>query len=136
MNGECTMSSLIYKAILSVEGHAEYFYVGQTSSTFKSRLANHKSDIKLRHRSGTALSHFIWRMKDQGKNWSIKWEKVCEAAVYNRDSKQCHLCSEEKLEILRLMQKFPNNTINKRSELLSYCHHIRREMLAYPEDPG
>ena len=35
----------------------------------------------------------------------------------------CNLCLEEKIEILNLKKMEPNNTINKRTELVSKCRH-------------
>ena len=134
LNGECFKRNMVFKAKVDVEGQGRFFYVGQTSSTFKSRLGNHKSDFNLRHRNGTTLSRFIWKLKDEGKAWTIQWEKVCEATLYCRETRHCNLCSEEKLEISKMMTEHPDNTINKRNELLNYCHHIRKEMLDHPDE--
>ena len=119
---------------MTVEGQGELYYLGQTSRTFKSRLANHLSDFRIStRRKNTALSKFIWSLAEKNANWSIAWEKVSESVVYSRESRICLLCLEEKMSILKLMQAHPDNTINQKHELLTPCCHKHKELLEYPD---
>ena len=56
---------------MTVEEKGEFYYIGQISNNFKSRMSNYLSDIKLRHRQGEALSKFIWGVKDEQKTLRI-----------------------------------------------------------------
>ena len=53
--------------------------------------------------------------------------------VYQRESRVCHLCLDEKMAILKLMTEIPDRTINKKHEMLSQCSHKRKELIDYPE---
>ena len=60
---------MVYKAVVKVEGEAEEkIYVGQTTTTFKQRLASHKNTMRyIEKRKSTVLSDFIWETKENGK---------------------------------------------------------------------
>ena len=49
----------------------------------------------------------------------MHWSVIDHAKPYQNTSKRCKLCLTEKYHILTL----PVNLINKRSELISKCHH-------------
>ena len=104
---------MVHKATVTKEGKGDYQYVGQTSTTFKARLGNHKSGFKNRNTKGTSLSKFIWRLKDEQRDWSIKWSKLSESEQYRRESGRCKLDLDEKLQIMKLMKQCPQATINK-----------------------
>ena len=104
LNGECFRKNLVYKATVNVEGKRNFFYVGQTSTTFKSRMENHFSDFKTQGRmTNTELSKCILKIKEQNLTWSISCEKLCDSEIYKRESKVCKLCMDEKIVILMMI---------------------------------
>ena len=99
---------MIYKATVNVLGRGQFFYIGQTSTTFKARLGNHLRDFKLEsRRKNTELSKFIWRLKGEMVEWHLTWEKIKSSEVFQRESKVCKLCMDEKMEIIKLMARTP-----------------------------
>jgi len=59
LNGKCMTASLIYKATVDV-GETTKIYIGQASTTFKTRFNNHKSSFKNQsQKRSTKLSGLI-----------------------------------------------------------------------------
>ena len=129
----------MYKAQVRVKDDPDVrTYVGQTSRTFKARLANHTNACKyISKRKDTALTDFIWKLKEEGKEYEVAWEKVHEGDTYRRETKRCQLCEKEKMAILEEMKR-NEHCLNRRNELLLPCIHKKKEMLAWVEmnDPG
>ena len=99
------------------------YYVGLYSTTGKERLGNHyKAFIHRRYIMDTALSQFIWELKDKGLDYEIEWVLLAKASPYNPSNKTCNLCSKERFFILR---KHWMATINKYNSLSSKCIHRR-----------
>ena len=49
-------------------------YIGLASNTFKERYLNHTSSFRnQRYKESTALSKYIWKLKDQNKPYEEKW---------------------------------------------------------------
>lgn len=96
LNGECLSKNIVYQATVTSEGRKEA-YVGLTSTTFKARLANHKRSFRSESmRAQTELSKHIWDLKDEGKDYEIKWDIVHKALPYSNVNKRCNLCIAEK----------------------------------------
>ena len=55
--------------------------------------------------------------------YNIKWDIVKQVPSYKSGGKQCSLCSNEKLYILKAEK---GSILKKRSELFSRCIHQRR----------
>ena len=69
-----------------------------------------------------------WQLKDQGKDYDIKWSIVARAAPYRPGSGFCNLCNAEKTEIAsHIMDR---RSLNKRTELLAKCRHRRKWLLS------
>ena len=62
------------------------------------------------HKNDTELSKYIWNLKDQNKDFDIKWFILKKSSGYSNVLKSCNLCLLEKLVIL-----------NKRLDLFSNC---------------
>ena len=64
LNGQgCRRKNIVYEATVTTE-QEEKVYVGLTSSQFKERYANHKSDFKYEtKKNSTALSSYIWDIR-------------------------------------------------------------------------
>ena len=83
---------------------------------------------QFRHKScrkSTELSKYIWDLIDKGINYEIQWEIMRQSNINMRESGQCNLCLDEKIEILKLK----GSAINKKSEIISTCRH--RKTLSY-----
>ena len=73
-----------------------------TSSTFKTRWANHKTSFQdEKYAKSTELSKHIWRLKKLKRKFKIKWSILKEASPYRNGAKNCNLCLQEKLHILK-----------------------------------
>ena len=120
LEGKCKTESIVYKAEVSSEGKTET-YIGLTSTDFKARYGNHKNSFtNPAKRHSTELSKYIWKLKDEKKDFNIKWNIMCKASTYNSNSKKCNLCLAEKYYIICHPEWA---SLNKRSELISKCRH-------------
>lgn len=134
LDGQCLSKNIIYKAVVSTENTAPPIntppkqYIGLTSTTFKERFNNHTQSFKARSKSNSSeLSKYVWQLKDKKINFNIKWSIVQKAAPYNPVTKRCNLCLAEKYQIMIAPR---DNTLNKRSELISKCRHKTRYQLS------
>ena len=95
-----------------------------SSTTFKERFRNHKKSIaNPLYATNTELSKYVWSLKEKNKEYNIKWDIVKQVPSYKPGGKQCSLCSNVKLYILKAEK---GSILNKRSELFSRCIHQRR----------
>ena len=126
----CQQNDVIYKCIASTSVNPDKVYLGTAKGEFKQRYHNHNKSF--RHRSyanKTTLSKYIWEIKDKYNEMpSIKWAVVKSVPGYSNISKRYFLCLHEKFEIVN----YPNQKelLNKRSELISKCHHANKYLLA------
>ena len=54
-----------------------------------------------KHSNETELSKYIWGLKKSRRNFSLKWSILKRATAYQSGAKQCNLCLEEKLCVLK-----------------------------------
>ena len=96
---------------------------GLTANTFKIRYADHKRSIRIRGEgtNRTALSIYVWELKDRGLPVSIKWEIAHKATSYQCGSRKCDLCIFEKTAITLAEHE---SLLNKRSEIV--CKGIKK----------
>ena len=122
---KCLTKSIVYKASVTEENSNDTkVYIGSTSTTFKERFRNHKKSIaNPLYATNTELSKYVWSLKEKNKEYNIKWDIVKQVPSYKSGGKQCSLCSNEKLYILKAEK---GSNLNKRSELFSRCIHQRR----------
>ena len=119
-DNKCLTSSIIYNAQVTTNS-ATKNYIGLTEGTFKQRFSQHKATFKHRkYTNSTELSKYIWKLRDNNQDFNIKWTIISRARPYNNISKRCDLCLTEKLMIITAN---PDRILNKRSELISKCHH-------------
>ena len=102
-------------------------YIGLAATTFKVRYRNHKSSSNNPDsKQSITLSTYIWKLKNEQKNPKTKFSILRQIKSFNPEIGKCHLCTAEKMEIL----KFDSlKLLNKRSEILSTCRHRRKFML-------
>ena len=102
-------------------------FVTLCDTTFKLRFRNHLCSFRNeRYKHATALSKYIWSLKDQQIAYEIKWRQVKQARSYSNVSKRCNLCLWEKFFILCRPEM---STLNSRNELASGCRHARKFLL-------
>ena len=78
------------------------------------------SSTNVKYRNKTALSIYLWELKDRGLTASVKWEIAHQATPYQCGSRKCDLCIYEKTAIALAN---PESLLNKRSEIVSGCRH-------------
>ena len=71
---------LVYKATVTTSPGDARVFIGMTEHSFKTRFNNHKVSFKHRkHLHDSALSKYIWDLKDSDTDFSIKWLIVARA---------------------------------------------------------
>ena len=98
--GECTKTNAIYQCTVT-SGDTVQTYVGATTY-FAKRYYNHRSDANNERgrTKGTTLSAYIWELKDQNKDFNVKWKIIDRAPPYNNITKKCRLCMKEAYYII------------------------------------
>ena len=124
----CLIKSVVYKAeIRSKDDGETREYIGMTANAFKSRFYNHnKSFNHARYENETELSKYVWKLKRNEKDFHIKWSILKRVRAYTAGAKNCHLCLEEKLCLLKANKI---SSLNKRSKLFAKCRH-KNKLLA------
>ena len=117
--GKCNTKSVIYQADVHAENKVMKYF-GSTERPFKKRYSEHMSSIRNRPTNHTTLSSYIWKLKDKGSQFEIKWSINSKGHAFSSVGKACDLCITEKLVILRESQ---HSMLNKHDELLETCRH-------------
>jgi predicted GIY-YIG superfamily endonuclease len=122
LEGKCLQKNVVYQATVTTETTKET-YVG-LATDFKERYRNHKCSLNLEKRKNeTELSKYVWKLKEEKKNYSIKWKILKQCQPYSNTTKKCNLCLSEKFIIIC---KKHLCSLNKRNELASQCKHRNR----------
>ena len=121
LQDRCNEGPLVYQADVSTTNVTKTYY-GLAGTTFKKRYSGHRSNLENREDNGTALSKYVWFLRDNNARFDLKWSIKKKAKVYSAGAKYCDLCLTEKT-IIMLADK---NCINIRSEILRKCPHIRK----------
>ena len=117
LNGNCQIKSVVYQATVTRTDNAhQETYVGLTPNTFKVRSYGHTGNFNndnQRNRTATALSKYVWDLKDKNINYDINWSIVTRANSYSTSTKRCNLCITEKYFIIHkpLMSSLNNRNI-------------------------
>ena len=130
LEAACQTKSIVYKATVETDAGAKE-YTGLTATAFKQRFYNHQQSLRdARYPNSTALSKYVWSLKSNNVNFSIKWSIHKKARAYNNAAKRCDLRLAEKLAIA-LADK--GKSLNRRSEFVSKCRHENKFYLRnYP----
>ena len=72
------------------------------------------------HRTATALSKYIWELKDEGRSYEVKWDVARKAFPYKCGTRRCDVCLTEKMVIATAD---PETMLNSRVEIVSTCRH-------------
>ena len=121
---QCLEKTLVYQATVSTEDGATKHYTGLTDMTFKDRYNGHTGSFRNPElRTSSTLSQYIWQLKDENKTYTISWKIIKKCHTYRCGTRNCDLCTAEKVYIL---MSDPKTSLNKRSELISKCRHRRK----------
>ena len=105
------------------------FYFGLAETTFKERYNNHKQDVKyIKLQYNTELTKYIWKLKNNSIQYNIHW-KVVDKVYGNANLRMCKLCLTEKPWIVNHIND--NNMLNKKSELINKCRHLKKFLLKH-----
>ena len=99
---------------------------GISETEFKFKYNNHTMSFGNRtHENDSKLSKFIWSLKDQNKEFDIKW------SIFKKSSrsKSCNLCLLKKLVISNFKEK--ERLLNKWLNLVSKCRHEINILINY-----
>jgi hypothetical protein len=134
LDGKCLTEGIIYQAkITRLDNSKVESYIGLTDNSFKTRFNGHTSSFRNEpKRNSTALSHYVWKLKDNNTPYEIKWKLITRAQSYSTTSKLCNLCLKEKYFIIC---KPDMATLNNRNELASECRHKKRHLLSNYNPP-
>ena len=126
---KCLTKGVIYQATVTRNDNSEReTYIGLTENTFKERYTGHKSSFEIKNpKNATALSQYIWSLKDLKVPFSVNWKIVARSNPYSTSSKICSLCLTEKYFIIF---KPDMATLNHRNEMTSSCRHRKKHLLA------
>ena len=92
LDGECLTPNIIYRACFTTDNDHKFYY----GTSFKHRHSNHTSDFKhTKYHHATELAKYIWQLKDNNFNYSIKWSIASKVYGYV-NSLSCKLCLMEK----------------------------------------
>ena len=69
----------------------------------------------------TALSNYVHKLKEEGKEFTIKWSIKSRAPKFTSSARKCRLCIREKCAIAL---HDPSKLLNSRNELLNKCIHL------------
>ena len=132
LDGKCLSSKIVYSAEVTTETSPPIppgkIYLGICDTEFKTRYKNHKKSFRhRRYEKDTELSKYIWELKDQNKNFKIKWSIYRKSCGYNQVAKLCNLCLMGKVLICNFKDK--ERLINKRVDLVSKCRHENKFIL-------
>ena len=67
----CIVDHVIYRATVKDDNQITNTYTGVTRNTFKKRYYGHNYSFHHRGEKSTALSSYLWNLKDQNKNYEI-----------------------------------------------------------------
>ena len=99
LSGKCLTDSVVYQATVTRDDTTEEkTYVGHTEREFKTRYNHHTNSFRnAKHKHATALSKYVWHLKESNVNYSIKWKTIKKCKNYSNKTKRCNLCLHEKI---------------------------------------
>ena len=123
IDGNCLLKCFVYQAQV-YSANSRKYYLGTSEDELKTRYNNQTMSFRNKGcEKGTALSKYVWYLKDKGEDFTIKWSVASRASPYICGSKRCDLYLTEKLLITKAD---PRTLLNKRSEIVSKCRHRKK----------
>ena len=119
---------VVYKAEVETnDGFNELstkFNFGISEKEFTSKYNNHTMSFRNRtHENDSKLPKFIWSLKDQNKEFGIKW------SIFKKSSRSrlCNFCLLKKLVISSFKEK--ERLLSKWIDFVSKCRHESKYIL-------
>ena len=126
LDGNCLQNAVVYQSDVTPDPGEPQYYVGVTEPMFKYRWNDHNSSFRNeQYKNKSKLSALVWKLKEEGKNYNLKWSILKKSSPYRAGSKRCNLCLWEKYFIIN----GDNKMINKKDELLGKCRHREKFLL-------
>ena len=130
----CRHSMVVHKVECNRTGK---IYIGNTQQHLKTRMQQHFADVRRLvlngEKSDSYARHFASLVTDgqaptpatQRKNitCSIIWQGNPISVVKTFGTRNCGLCSRERIEILKQSRKNPDILINSYNEIYGACRH-------------
>ena len=127
VNGQCERTNVIYQCTVkeSTSGCSET-YVGLTCNSLKDIITKHRKSFRDRTYHRNSLSKYIWKLKDENRQFEIAWKILDQALSYSPASKICNLCLRECYYII-----FKRNlaSLNRRDKFFGFCLHKNRFLM-------
>ena len=124
LKGYCLRKCMVYEAKVSTENNFKLYY-GTFEGEFKSRFYNSTKSFREKGHE-TEFSKYIWQLKDESKNDRLRWKIFIYVTPYKCGTRRYNLCLTEKYVIGRKDQE---HFINKRTEIISKCHHRNKYLI-------
>ena len=128
VQGRCKTDCVVYRATVKeiMSGSMET-YTGVTGNTFKERWYGHRGDMRNeKKRLSSRLSSHIWDLKDERKDFEVKWSLIDRSTSFNPITRKCRICLKEKYQI---MYNGNGSSLNKRQEIFNTCRHRTQKLL-------
>ena len=126
-DARCKDASVLYQATVEEEGKPDQTYTGVAATSWKIRYGNHKSNFThSAQRVKSSLAGHIWKLKDEGRQYALKWRTLARLPTYNPSTNSCRLCLCEKYTI---MFKPELASLNQRDEFFTHCRHREAKLL-------
>ena len=113
-----------YEEALRRAGHKEKLMYQPTP---RPGHGKHKSNFThSAQRVKSSLAGHIWKLKDEGRQYTLKWRTLARLPTYNPSTNSCRLCLCEKFTI---MFKPELASLNQRDEFFTHCRHREAKLL-------
>ena len=120
LNGKCLQKRVVYEATVRTNLLSK-FYIGSRETVFKTTYNYQKLSFKnVTHRHDTALSKFIWKLKESNTDFNATWKIVASVSENFCEGRTRSLCLTEKAVIIK---EDPTHILNTRGEILNKCRH-------------
>ena len=122
---KCLSQHLVYNTSVDrLDTNKIKHYYGTCEKNFKECYNNHTGSFRNKNKEkSTELSKYIWELKDNNIQHSLKWCIASKACLYVCGSRKCDLCLTEKLTIIKADSE---SLLNTRDDLVSKCRHMNK----------
>ena len=133
LESKCLTPIIVYRADVTNNKTEEHkYYYGISDPPFKDHYKNHETSFRHRsHLTNSDLSKYYWKLLDNDIVPTIKFS-IAKRVKGNTFINNCNLCLSEKAFIIRNLDDV--NMLNKRSEFISKCRHINKQLLNRVKD--
>ena len=97
--GQCKTKNAIYQSKVASPGLPNKFYRGQAMD-FKNRYNSHKGAIEKENSDqATALSNYVWKLKQENRQYSLSWEILGRTPPKDQDLQDVPFVLKRKLTL-------------------------------------